>query len=98
MIEKIAKEILDGSCVEAAYLLEENDSLLSVILFSDQWIDFKDLNNFTKRFEKNISRSKHIFLIDATRVSNSYISEILVRGRWIYGEKDLPISPLKEIG
>ncbi|MBG97936.1 hypothetical protein CL659_02285 [bacterium] len=92
MIEKIAKEILDGSCVEAAYLLEENDSLLSVILFSDQWIELKDLNNFTKRFEKDVSGNRHVFLIDATRVSNSYISEILVRGRWIYGEKNLPAS------
>ena len=95
MIEKIAKGIFDGSCVEAAYLIEENDSLLSVILFSDQWIEFKDLSNFTKQFEKGVFESKHIFLIDATRVSNSYISEVLVRGRWIYGEKNLPANFLK---
>ncbi len=93
MIEKIAKEILDGSCVEAAYLLEENDSIISIILFSDSWIELKSLGNFTKKFEEKTSEDKHVFLVDATRVSNSYISEILVRGKWIYKEKELPASP-----
>ena len=48
MIEKIAKEIFDESCVEAAYLVEENYSIISIILFSDSWIELKSLGNFTK--------------------------------------------------
>jgi len=98
MIEKIAEEIFNGSFVEAAYLVEENDSIISIILFSDSWIELKSLGNFTKKFEEKTSKDKHVFLIDATRVSNSYISEILVRGKWIYGEKDLPTSPWKDVG
>ena len=96
MIEKIAKEIFDESCVEAAYLVEENDSIISIILFSDSWIELKSLGDFTKKFEEKTSEDKHVFLIDATRVSNSYISEILVRGKWIYKEKELPASPWKK--
>jgi len=93
MIEKIAEEIFNGSSIEAAYLIEENDSLISIILFSDNWIDLGVLGDFTKKFEEKTSEEKHVFLIDATRVSNSYTSEILVRGKWIYGEKVLPVSP-----
>ena len=96
MIEKIAEEIFNGSFIEAAYLVEENDSIISIILFSDSWIELKSLGNFTKKFEEKTSEDKHIFLIDATRVSNSYISEILVRGRWIYKKKELPASPWKK--
>tara|TARA_B100000029_G_C17591848_1_gene962782 strand:+ start:2114 stop:2413 length:300 start_codon:yes stop_codon:yes gene_type:complete len=96
MIEKIAEKIFKDSLVEAAYILEENDSLVSILLFSDSVIKLKDLGDFTKRFEEETSEDKHIFLIDATRFSNSYISEIFVRGRWIYGEKNLPISPWKQ--
>jgi len=93
MIEKIAEEIFNGSFIEAAYLVEENDSLISIILFSDNWIDLESLGDFTKKFEEKTSEDKHVFLIDATRVSNSYISEILVRGKWVYKEKDLKNSP-----
>jgi len=93
MIEKIAEEIFNGSFVEAAYLVEENDSLISIILFSGSWIELKRLGDFTKKFEEKTPEDKHVFLIDATRVSNSYTSEILVRGKWIYGEKVLPVSP-----
>jgi len=92
MIEKIAEEIFNGSSIEAAYLIEENDSLVSIILFSDRWIELKDLSDFTKRLEEKGPEDKHVFLIDATRVSNSYISEILVRGKWIYGFKKLEPS------
>jgi len=96
MIEKIAEEIFNGSFVDAAYLTEENDSLISIILFSDSWIELKSLGDFTKKLEEKMPEDKHVFLIDATRVSNSYISEILVRGKWIYKEKKLPASPWKK--